>query len=99
VTGSYYVWIPRYSYRIVYFDTEAHENEYRAGTLSEQDALKNNYIVGYSDARGIVDSQGKRPANVTSVTAISVNDKYLRTHPVFDGDVDNGGWDCKLQEI
>jgi len=99
VTGSYYVWIPRYSYRIVYFDTEAHENEYRAGTLSEQDALKNNYIVGYSDARGIVDSQGKRPANVTSVTAISVNDKYLRTHPVFDGDVDNGGWDCKLQGI
>lgn len=99
MTGSYYVWIPRYSYRIIYFDTEAHENEYRAGTLNEQDALSNNYIVGYSDARGIVDSQGKRPANVTSVTSISVNDKYLRTHPVFDGDVDNGGWDSKLQGI
>lgn len=97
--GSYYVWIPRYSYRIVYFDTEAHKNEYRAGTLSEQDALKNNYIVAYSDARGIVDSQGKRPADVTSVTSISVNDKYLRTHPVFDGNVDNGGWDSKLQGI
>ena len=97
--GSYYVWIPRYSYRIVYFDTEAHENEYRAGTLSEQDALSNNYIVGYSDARGIVDSTGKRPADVTSVTSISVNDKYLRTHPVFDGNVDNGGWDSKLQGI
>lgn len=97
--GSYYVWIPRYSYRIVYFDTEAHENEYRAGTLTEENALKNNYIIGYSDARGIVDSSGKRPANVTSVTSISVNDKYLRTHPVFDGNVDNGGWDSKLQGI
>lgn len=97
--GSYYVWIPRYSYRIVYFDTGAHENEYRAGALSEQDALKNNYIVAYSDARGIVDSQGKRPADVTSVTSVSVNDKYLRTHPVFDGNVDNGGWDSKLQGI
>ena len=93
------MWIPRYSYRIVYFDTEAHENEYRAGTLTEENALKNNYIIGYSDARGIVDSSGKRPADVTSVTSISVNDKYLRTHPVFDGNVDNGGWDSKLQGI
>ena len=97
--GSYYVWIPRYSYRIVYFDTEDHENEYRAGTLTEDDALKNGYITGYSDARGIVDSDGKRPTSVSPTTAISVNDKKLRTHPVFDGNVDEGGWDSKLTGI
>lgn len=97
--GSYYVWIPRYSYRIVYFDIEDHENAYRAGTLTEEEALANNYIVGYSDARGIVDKDGKRPTSVSSTTAISVNDKKLRTHPVFDGDADEGGWDSKLTGI
>ena len=97
--GSYYVWIPRYSYRIVYFDTEDHENEYRAGTLTEDDALKNGYITGYSDARGIVDKDGKRPTSVSPTTAISVNDKKLRTHPVFDGNTDEGGWDSKLTGI
>ena len=97
--GSYYVWIPRYSYRIVYFDTEEHENAYRAGTLTEENALDNNYILGYSDARRIVDSEGKRPTSVTSTTSISVNDKYFRTHPVFDGNPDEGGWDSKLTGI
>ena len=97
--GSYYVWIPRYGYRILYFDTEEHENAYRAGTLTEEEALANNYIVGYSDARGIVDKDGKKPTSVISTTAISINDKKLRTHPVFDGNVDEGGWDSKLTGI
>ena len=89
---SYYVWIPRYAYRIIYFDIETHENQYRAGDLTEEEALANGYIVGYSDARGIVDAQGKKPTGVASQTAISVNDKYFKTHPVFDGDVNYGGW-------
>ncbi len=97
--GSYYVWIPRYSYRIIYFNSQANENAYRAGTLTEEDALKNGYITGYSDSRGIVDSEGKRPTSVSSTTAISVNDKKLRTHPVFDGNTDEGGWDSKLTGI
>ena len=89
---SYFVWIPRYAYRIIYFDTEDHENEYRAGDLTEEDALANGWIVGYSDARGIVNAEGKRPSDVASQTTISVNDKYFKTHPVFDGDVNYGGW-------
>ena len=89
---SYFVWIPRYAYRIIYFDTEEHENAYRAGSLTEKDALANNQIVGYSDARGIVTAEGKKPTDVASQTAISVNDKYFKTHPVFDGDVNYGGW-------
>ena len=97
--GSYYVWIPRYSYRIVYFYTEEYENAYRAGTLTEEDALKKGYITGYSDARGIVDKDGKRPTSVSSTTAIAVNDKKLRTHPVFDGNTNEGGWDSKLTGI
>ena len=89
---SYFVWIPRYAYRIIYFDTEPHENEYRAGTLTEEDALANGWIVGYSDARGIVNAEGLRPSDVDSQTAISVNSKYFKTHPAFEGDVNYGGW-------
>ena len=89
---SYFVWIPRYAYRIIYFDSQDSENAYRAGTLTEEDALANKKIVGYSDARGIVNAEGKRPENVASQTAISVNDKYFKTHPAFDGDVNYGGW-------
>ncbi len=89
---SYYVWIPRYAYRIIYFNTETNENQYRSGDLTEEKALAEGYIVGYSDVRGIVDAQGKKPTGVASQTAISVNDKYFKTHPVFDGDVNYGGW-------
>ena len=89
---SYFVWIPRYAYRIIYFSYQTYEEQYRAGEITEQEALDNNWIVGYSDARGIVNAQGLRPTEVSSQTAISVNNKYFKTHPVFDGDVNYGGW-------
>ena len=89
---SYFVWIPRYAYRIIYFKDKDSEDKYRAGNLTEEDALNQHLIVGYSDARGIVNAEGKRPEDVASQTAISVNDKYFKTHPVFDGDVNYGGW-------
>ena len=96
---SYFVWIPRYAYRIIYFDTQPHENAYRAGTLTEEEALSSGYIVGYSDARGIVNAEGKRPENVASQTAISVNDKYFKTHPAFENNVEYGGWSSQLEGI
>ena len=96
---SYFVWIPRYAYRIIYFESEDSENEYRAGTLTEEDALASGQIVGYSDARGIVDTEGKTKEGVAVQTAISVNDKYFKTHPAFEDNVDYGGWSSKLQGI
>ena len=89
---SYFVWVPRYAYRIIYFDSQDSENKYRAGRLTEEDALKNGQIIGYSDARGIVNAEGLRPTDVSSQTTISVNGKYFKTHPVFDGNVEYGGW-------
>ena len=97
--ASYFVWIPRYAYRIVYFDTEEHENQYREGSITEEEALKNNWIEGYSDARGIVDAEGKKPTAVSSQTAISVNEKYFKTHPAFEDDVNYGGWSSKIEGI
>lgn len=94
---SYFVWIPRYAYRIVYFDSSDSANQYRAGTLSEEDAIKDNKIVGYSDARGIVDVDGKTKKDVAVQTSIVVNNKYFRTHPVFEDNTNCGGWSSKLQ--
>ena len=97
---SYFVWIPRYAYRIIYFDTEAHENEYRAGTLTEEKALANGYIIGYSDARGLVDEEGKTPNDMQEpITSIAVGEKKLRTHPAFETDLSQGGWSNKLEGI
>ncbi len=96
---SYFVWIPRYAYRIIYFDSQDSENAYRAGTLTEEEALVNEQIVGYSDARGIVDTEGRTKSGVSVQTAISVNDKYFKTHPAFDADVNYGGWNSKLEGI
>ena len=75
------------------------ENAYRAGTLTEEDALANGKIVGYSDARGIVDTEGRTKEGVAVQTAISVNDKYFKTHPAFEKNVDYGGWSSKLEGI
>ncbi len=44
--GSYYVWIPRFAYKITYYDKTITNNK------------PNGNIIGYSDARGIVNKQG-----------------------------------------
>lgn len=46
--GSYFVWIPRYAYRIVYYDTPVKNNQ----------EPNPGRIVGYSDNRGLVDASG-----------------------------------------
>ena len=92
--GSYWVWIPRYAYRIVYFDTEAHRDAYRA------DNTQTTGIVGYSDARGLVDKEGKTPSDIGEpVTSIGVGENKLRPHPAFETDLNQGGWDTKLEGI
>ena len=96
--GSYWVWIPRYAYRIVYFDTEAHRDAYRA------DNTQTEGIIGYSDARGLVDVEGKTPSDLQEpVTSISAGTNLLRPHPAFeDGSktgYTQGEWDSKLEGI
>ena len=92
--GSYWVWIPRYAYRIVYFDTPEHANAYRF------DNTQTAGIIGYSDARGMIDINGKAVPNISdSKTAVSVNDAKMRTHPAFEKDIEQGGWGSKLSGI
>ena len=96
---SYFVWIPRYAYRIIYFDTEESKNAYQEGTLTEADAVASGKIIGYSDSRGIVDAQGKKIDGVESTTKIMVSKDYFMVHPAFINDVDAGGWTEELEGI
>ena len=96
--GSYWVWIPRYAYRIIYFDTPEHKEAYRA------DNTKTEGIVGYSDARGIVNIEGKTPSDLGEpVTGVAVGKNKLRVHPVFENGTltgfSQGEWDSKLEGI
>ena len=88
---SYFVWIPRYAYRIIYFDSAESKKAYQEGTLTEADAKAQGKIKGYSDSRGIVDSEGKKVANVTCTTKETVSEDYFMIHPAFLADEDLGG--------
>ena len=41
--------------------------------------------------------EGRTKRRVSVQTAISVNDKYFKTHPAFEKNVDYGGWSSKLE--
>ena len=85
--GSMFVWIPRYAYKIVYFDNQTDKENYIAGGRTDT-----SKIVGYSDSRGMVDKEGKVREDVTeNITGIKVGDNY-RPHPVFESNVEQGGW-------
>ena len=92
--GSMFVWIPRYAYKIVYFDNQSDKESY-----IENGRTDTSNVVGYSDARGVVDKEGNVRADITkNITGIKVGDNY-RPHPVFENNVEQGGWDEKLTGI
>ena len=96
---SYFVWIPRYAYRIIYFDSAESKKAYQEGTLTEADAVANGKIIGYSDSRGIVDASGKKIDSIASTTKIMVSKDYFMVHPAFINDVNAGGWSSELPGI
>ena len=96
---SYFVWIPRYAYRIIYFDSADSKKAYQEGTLTEADAVANGKIIGYSDSRGIVDASGKKAKNIASTTKTMVSKDYFMVHPAFINDVNAGGWTSELPGI
>ncbi len=64
-------------------------------------------IVGYSDSRGFVDTDGKTPSDMeTPTTAINVNGtigttnyEYYRPHTAFETDLNQGGWSKRITGI
>ncbi len=88
---SYFVWIPRYAYRIIYFDSADSKIKYQNGEITEEEAIAQGKIKGYSDSRGIVDAEGKKVANAESTTKTMVSEDYFMVHPAFTADPDIGG--------
>ena len=64
-------------------------------------------IIGYSDSRGFVDTDGKTPSDMEPpTTSINVNGtigttnyEYYRPHPAFEKDLNQGGWRTRITGI
>ena len=86
-SNAYFVWIPRYAYKITYFDTEPHAKAYRANNTSTEG------IIGYSNIEGIIAVEngtekivtGSEPINVTGRVQTSQYVDYI-VHPAFEFD-------------
>ena len=82
--GSYFVWIPRYAYRITYYESE---------TSTEP----TGYYDGYGQWR--VSDGGLRIALDSGIETVDYNNKKYIVHPAFCGTsvgYDNGSWSENL---
>ena len=61
--GSYYVWIPRYAYRVIYYATK--EDRDNAEKMNKRDLAREKNAIGYSDIRGIVNKDGIQDLNIS----------------------------------
>lgn len=79
--GSYFVWIPRYAYRITYCESET--NTEPLGYYDGWGMWKaSDGTVKYKLDEGI--------------ETVVYNDKKYIVHPAFETNLDNGGWDKDL---
>ena len=79
--GSYFVWIPRYAYKITYYDSEASKTP-------------TGYYDGYGmwDAT----TGNKRCELDAGIETVNVGKEKYIVHPAFGSKVDNGGWSSNI---
>ncbi len=85
---SYFVWIPRYAYKITYNNPE---NKSEGGTIDVK------FLVGTSD--NYYDENGELKEAKRAVTGHEDTTSDYYVHPVFTNNVDLGGWDSELTGI
>ena len=94
--GSYFVWIPRYAYKIIYFDTDANRLAYLNNNTSTTG------IIAYYTKDGKINATtnkiiiGIEPGIQSPITAGYTD--YI-VHPAFETNVDLGGWDSDLSGL
>ena len=82
--GSYFVWIPRYAYRITYYSSQ-----------SSTDAT--GYYDGFG-MWSASDKKVKYALDTGAKTVVSNGKSYI-VHPAFETDINLGGWDSQLSGI
>ena len=89
---SYFVWIPRYAYKITYYTnedkTEISETPTAYGTIDVKFINGTGNIA--ADEEGTICKYASENPDVT---------KDYVVHPAFTDEVDNGGWDSQLAGI
>jgi type II secretory pathway pseudopilin PulG len=87
IDGSYFVWIPRYAYKITYY-TDSTKTTISA-TRTEYGSIDILFMYGTSNTRYI----DKETNSIKSLPS-----GYI-VHPVFTANIGNGGWDSELTGI
>jgi type II secretory pathway pseudopilin PulG len=87
IDGSYFVWIPRYAYKITYY-TDSTKTTVSA-TRTTYGSIDVLFMYGTSNTRYI----DKETNSIKSLPS-----GYI-VHPVFTSNIGNGGWDSELTGI
>ena len=85
---SYFVWIPRYAYKITYNDVN---DKSAGGTIDVK------FLVGTSDNYYDENGELKKAQRAVTGKEDTTSDYYV--HPAFTNNVDLGGWDSELTGI
>ena len=90
---SYFVWVPRYAYKIIYFDNNTNLNAYLADNSSTTG------IIGYYTKDGKINASENQiiiptEAGIKAPKTAGYTDYIV--HPAFEDNVDLGGWDSEL---
>ena len=85
---SYFVWIPRYAYKITYNNPE---------NKSEGGKIDVKFLIGTSD--NYYDENGELKKAQRAVTGHEDTTSDYYVHPAFTNNVDLGGWDSELTGI
>jgi hypothetical protein len=87
IDGSYFVWVPRYAYKITYYSDEEKQ------TVSESPTTYGNidvlFMHGTSSTK-YIDRATNSEVNLPSGYVV---------HPAFTSNMDQGGWDSELTGI
>ena len=78
--GSYFVWIPRFAYRITYYSDSNYTNE-------------TGYYDGYGQWKKSGELRLKIDSGIKYV---QYNNMRYIVHPAFETNLDNGGWSSQL---
>ena len=82
--GSYFVWIPRYAYRITYYD-----KDWTTDSTAQ--------VTGFYDGLGMWKTDGTLKYKLEDgIETINYDGNDYIVHPAFNTDLDLGGWSEKL---